>query len=321
MQENGDVMAELRASYDVATDVLATWRDDVLSGKPPILYPVGKGALAGIEIGPGLVTLIGGPPGAGKTALTMQILVDALRLTPTLRAIVCNVEMPPATLLDRQLARLSGIDLTTIRHRRLGSEHADRIKRAMSTLEPLCERFCFVRSPFDLQNVAESADDFHADLLVLDYIQRIMPPGKHGDRRGAVDASMSHLRKFADEGIAVVVVAAVARSRDSKGRSTYAEGLSLASFRESSELEFGADDAFILAPYGNGETMTLRHLKSRHGEPRDLSLHFDRKLQRFSSVSDAPEPVEATGERRPALTALWNRTPEAPDDDNESEHP
>src|SRR5262245_28806489 len=57
------------------------------------------------------------------------------------------MEMPPKVLLDRQLARLSGIDLSTIRHRRLGPEHTDRIERALSTLEPLAERLCFVQAP------------------------------------------------------------------------------------------------------------------------------------------------------------------------------
>ncbi len=125
------------AAFVCAADALAAWRDDVLSGKPPVLFQVGTGELARIEIGPGLVTLLGRAPGAGKTAFTMQAVIDALRMTETLRAVVCNVEMGPATLLDRQLARLSGIDLTLIRHRRLGADHADRIDQAMNTLEPL----------------------------------------------------------------------------------------------------------------------------------------------------------------------------------------
>src|SRR6516165_7455704 len=115
----------MNASYVCAADSLALWRDDVLSGKPPVLYPLGTGDLARLECGPGRVMLLGGAPGAGKTAFTMQAVVDALRLTPTLRAVVSNVEMGPAVLLDRQLARLSGIDLTLNRLRRLGAEHAD----------------------------------------------------------------------------------------------------------------------------------------------------------------------------------------------------
>jgi replicative DNA helicase len=300
-------MAE--AQYITGADALAGWRDDVLTGKPPVLYPVGAGELARLEIGPGTVWLLGGAPGAGKTGLAMQLLLDALRLTPTLRAAVCNVEMPPAVLLDRQLARLSGVDLSTIRHRRLTADHAGRIDQGLATLEELAERLCFVRPPFDLANVAATADAFDAGLLLLDYIQRIPPPGEHGDRRGAVDATMNYLRQFADAGVAVMVISAVGRGRDSKGRSSYTEGLSLASFRESSELEFGADDAFILAPDEDG--VILRHLKSRHGEPKDIDLVFDGKLQRF-----APRSAPAdTGKLQAALAALWNRTAPAGDEE------
>ncbi len=309
------------AKYQTAADVFDGWRDDVLTGSPPILYPVGAGELARIEVGPNLVTLFGGAPGGGKTALVMQMVVDALRLTPTLRALVCNIEMPASVLLDRQLARLSGIDLSSIRYRKLGAAHADRLDQAMNTLEHMAERLCFVRPPFDLGNVARSADACEADLIVLDYIQRIPPPGWSGDRRGSVDATMNYLRQFADAGIAVIVVAAVARTKDRKGRSSYdADGLSLASYRESSELEFGADDAFILTTDRQDvNRVTLRHLKARHTEAKDLQLRFDRPRQSFTPVE--PEAETARPSRRESrrlrskLAALWNRTAPAADDD------
>src|SRR5258708_35140980 len=167
-----------KAIFQCAADVMAGWRDDVLSGKAPVLYPVGAGELARLEIGPGLVMLLGGAPGAGKTAFTMQCVLDALRLTPDLRAVVCNVEMSPPVLLDRQLARLSGIDLTTIRRRRLGAEHAERVEQALATLEPLTERLAFSRQPFDLSNEVATADAFDAHLLLLDYIHRIPAAGE-----------------------------------------------------------------------------------------------------------------------------------------------
>jgi replicative DNA helicase len=294
------------AKFQPAADVLAGWRDDVLSGTPPTFYPIGAGELAPVEVGPGLVTLVGGPPGAGKSAFTMQVVVDALRLTPTLRAVVCNVEMPPPVLLDRQLARLSGIDATTIRYRRLGSEHADRIEAGLATLEPVCERLAFVRPPFDLANIAATSDAFDAGLIVVDYIQRVPPPGEHGDRRGSVDATMNYLRQFADAGVAVIVVAAVSRSKDKKGRSSYAsDALNLASYRESSELEFGADDAFILAQDGaDSDDVVLKHLKSRNGECRDIAMTFDRPVQRFTANGTAP----VAGKVRETLKKLWTKT-------------
>ncbi len=314
-------------NYTTAADVLDTWRDDILSGKPPTLFPIGAGELARLEVGPGLVTLIGGAPGAGKTAFAMQCVLDALRLTPTLRALVCNIEMPPPVLLDRELSRLSGVDLTAIRYRRLEAVHANRIDQAMNTLASVADRLCFVRAPFDLGNVAAAADAWGHDgplLLVLDYIQRIAPPGEHEHDRGRVNRTMDYLRQFADAGVAVIVVSAVGRSKDDKGRSSYGgDGLNLASFRESSELEFGADDAFILHPQGGDapdDLMRLKHLKSRHGECRDLMLRFDRKRQSFTpdTTGDVAPPADK-GKLRSALAALWQRTPAAAEGGDDDE--
>lgn len=305
------------ARFLTAADALAGWRDDVLSGKPPTLYTVGTGELERVELGPGLVVLLGGCPGAGKSALAMQFIIDALRLTPTLRAVVCSVEMAPAVLLDRQLARLSGIDLRAIRYRQLAAEHADRIDQAMNTLDLFAERLAFVRPPFDLENVAATADAFGADLLLLDYVQRIRAPGDHGDRRGAVDKMMDYLRQFADAGVAVLCVAAVARTKDRNGRSSYAaDGLNLASFKESGELEYGADSAYLLTPdSADGEGVTLRCLKDRNGEPRDIPLRFERRLQRFAPVDAGSTPRPDAGKLQSALASLWNRTRPAADDD------
>ena len=151
-------------------------------------------------------------------------------------------------------------------------------------------------------------------MLLLDYIQRIPPPGDHGDRRGSVDATMNYLRQFADaEGR--YRGRRLSRTKDSKGRSSYAgEGLNLASFRESSELEFGADDAFIIVP-GNEdvEQVVLRHLKARNAETQDMVLNFDGAHQRFQPVSGAA--VDAGGLSQ-ALISLWDRTHAADDDEN-----
>lgn len=118
-------------------------------------------------------------------------------------------------------------------------------------------------------------------------------------------------------GVAVIVVAAVARQKDSRGRSTYhGDTLTLASFRESSELEFGADDAFILVQDGKAkDRVVLRHLKARHSEPRDLTLQFDRKLQRFTSAPSIVNRIKPErGKLTKSLAAMWAATEPAADD-------
>jgi replicative DNA helicase len=305
------------AKYQTAADVFDAWRDALFSGAAPPLYAVGTGALATVEIGPGRVVLVGGLPGGGKTALAMQWVIDALRAVPTLRAVVANVEMSAAVLLDRQLARLSGVPLDAIAKRKLGAEHADRIDRGLATLESVADRLAFVAPPFDLGNIAATADDFGGALLTLDYLQRIRPPGEHADKRGSVDALMDYLRQFADAGCAVLAVSAVARTKDKRGRSSYVgDGLSLASFRESSELEYGADTAYVLVPgRDDPEAVTLRCLKHRHGEPVDVNLCFERRIQSFRPTEPAPATPADRGKLTASLRALWGSTPAAADDD------
>jgi replicative DNA helicase len=273
--------------------VLAGLVDGLTAGVPPRRFPVADPGtpLAGIEVAPGLVTLFGGAPGAGKTALVLQLAFDALRLTPGLRMAVCNVEMRPTALLERQLARVSGIPLAALRDRRVKPDDP-RLVLGLAALRPLAARTAFVRPPYTTANLAEVADAHGAELVAVDYVQRVGPGGEHASKKGQVDAVMDQARRIADAGVAVVLVAAVGRTRDQHGRAGYG-GLTLASFRESSELEYGADDAFLLTRQGDDGAAVLHHAKSRHGEPKDLHLRFNGAEQRF-------EPREEPKPKRPA---------------------
>ncbi|MDA0589731.1 MAG: AAA family ATPase [Planctomycetota bacterium] len=302
----------MTARFQTAAQLFDEWRDDLLSGKPPTLYRCREGALAGIQLGPGLVTLFGGPPAAGKTAFTMQLIVDALRLNPELRALVANVEVSTRVLLDRQLSRIGGLPFDRVRMRQLAAADSGRAEAAFEMIESISDRLAFVQAPFDLPNIAAAADAHNAGLLVLDYLQRIKPPGEHGDRRGSVDALMDYLRQFAEAGVAVVAVSSVGRQKDSRGRSSYdGDSLNLASFRESSELEFGADDAFMLTPADSHGISHLRHLKARHSEPQDIDLLFRGRYQQFEPVS---ESRESAGPLTAAICDLWHQTQAADDD-------
>ena len=310
-------------SFQPAADLLGDWRDSVLSGTPPTLYRVGDGELARLEIGPGLVTLLGGAPGAGKTALVMQFVFEALvresafgrwcAMSRWPLPFCSTANSPDSAGSTPETSGTAGSGPSTARPFRGECTPWSMSPTASPSFEP----------PFNLENVAQSADEFGANLLIIDYIQRVGSHGEHGDKRGAVDATMSYLRQFADAGVALIVVSAVGRSKDSKGRSSYVKGLNLASFRESSELEFGADDAFILAPDdgrdASPDRVVLKHLKSRHGETKDFFLTFDRRHQRFTPAEpDSPAPAE-TGKLQAALRAAWGRTPPAAEEGDDDE--
>jgi len=297
----------MTATYITAAEALARLRDDLASGEPPVRWPLGTGALGRIRFGPGAVLLLGGAPAVGKTALIGQLVCDALRLNADLRAVVGNVEMSPDALLERQLARVSGIPLTRLQERQLGPSDGDRLARGLATLGPLCDRLTFLRPPFSIANLADTADAADADLIVCDYVQRYDPPDGAADPRRAMGAVMSVLRTFAEAGCGVLVISALGRSKDARGRASYDEGLGLASFRETSELEYGADDAYILTRGDGDDERVLLHLKSRHGEQADVPLTFDGRLQRFTAADAGADGHASGGSAGVAarVAALW----------------
>jgi replicative DNA helicase len=319
-----------RAYFKAANDVFARWRDDIRSGTGPVIY---KHGFPYPEIGPGRVALIGAPPGRGKTAFVMQQSIEMLRFQPDLRVLVANCEMAPETLLDRQLARLSGLDAELVRRRQLRPEHEERIAAGVATLESVADRLAFMEAPYDIRNIAATVDAFRADVVVVDYIQRFTVPTEDVEARHRVNRTMDYLRQFANAGLAVIVISAVGRTRDKAGRSSYTgDGLSLASFRETSELEYGADDALILAPVDEDEpdVVRLSHLKARHGRQVDQEFHFDRAVQSFTLLSDPGAANDAgassglsagTGQStsRPSvaedLRRLWENRAEADQND------
>ena len=192
--------------------------------------------------------------------------------------------MPPAVLLNRQLARLSGIDLTIIQDRTFTDTTHEQLEAGLGELKTICERLGFVRGPFTMQNVAAAADESEPDILVLDYLQRFTSSAS-GDRRGGLDESMSFIRQFADAGACVFLASALARQKDAAGRATYRKSaMTLSAFRDSSEIEFGVDDAYILTAGKDPTQRTLLHLKSRNGQCRDIELDFDGAVQQFSAA-------------------------------------
>jgi replicative DNA helicase len=275
-------------TYLTGKALFDSWLADIKSGKPPLTWPSGDPVFENIEAGPSRIVLIAGPPGAGKTALFGQWVVGMLRANPGVRVLVANVEMPADALLTRQLARLSGIPLTTIGRRQVSASDARRLDDAASVIRSVIDRLAFAVDPHRLDAVAKAGADFGADILCLDYLQRIDPSGKANGMRERINLLMSELRRLADKGkVCILAAAAVSRSRDNRGRATYdGEHLSMASLRESGELEFGCDDCLILRPADDDtsatvRSMLLRHEKARYGEPKDVALVFDRSIQRF----------------------------------------
>ena len=313
----------MKANFITGTEALASWREDVLHGGRPVVYPVGPPEWSNVEVAPGQIMLVGGAPASGKTALTMQLVFEALARTPELRVIVGNVEMPPAALFDRQLARFTGYSATDIRLRQRDRLNPEALARGVDRIATLSKNLAYLTAPFSLENMAMSADAFQADLLVLDYLQRYAPPGDHAMLRGAINSVMSCLRAFADRDKAIIAVSAISRGRNDRGSTYDRSSLGLASYRESSELEYGCDTAWILAPDDNGLHFTC--VKNRFGEASDLLLNFDKPTQSFviapESLPEKPADTARNKLRRLTRKELHRRAQQTRSIENAADDP
>ena len=63
----------------IGADLLGSWLDDVETGTPPARFLIAS-PFASLDVRPGRLILLGGPPGTGKTAALLQVGIDLLRL-------------------------------------------------------------------------------------------------------------------------------------------------------------------------------------------------------------------------------------------------
>lgn len=242
--------------------------------------------LSSIPLVPGEMTLIGGAPGSGKTGLVYQLLFDALRYNPELNALSVNVEMSYFDLLDRQMSRLANVPLARIRAGTIDKRGAE-LAPAVEILRRVGPRIHYAEPPYVMPSIRATVDEVKPAILVVDYIQRIGVPG-HQDKRNEMNAALDELRRVADQGVAVLILSSLTRTKGKTGNG-YDNSTSLGSFRETGELEYAVDTAFIMsAVREKDEPFTkceLKNLKRRHGQRQDIELRADFSIQEFA---DAP---------------------------------
>lgn len=279
----------MTSNYTTGADLFGSWLTDVERGEPPVRFRL-PAPFASLDVRPGRLIMFGGAPGGGKTAALMQIGIDLLRLNDSARLLVANVEMVPALLVERVVSRLAAVPLTAISDRTLTPDQRDRVRVAVAALEPVAGRLAFLHAPFALEHVAAAGTAFGANALALDYIQRFTVGDAAKDKREQLEVAATVLRRFCDTGAAVLVASAVARQKGKTG-SSY-QGLNLASFRGSSELEYGCDGAYLFTP-GEAGAVVLTCEKNRFGAVADIVTLFDPITQTFTPAPSGLESFDA----------------------------
>ena len=262
---------------------------------------------------PGDMILLGGYASSGKTLLSITMAMAQAKAG--YKVGYYSLETSPQKMTDRQIAALSGVPLGRIKTRQFSEEEWGRFAQAASCAAATC--------PFDvIQAAGSTVDDITADaighgyqIIYVDYVQLVRAPGVRGSDRYAVVTAVSQgLKTFAQStGTAVVALAQLSRPEKSRDRAGKPVPPSMHSFRESGQLEQGADAAFLVYPSDpddNGSNRVFKIGKNKEGPRSKVELVFHGDTQTMAELA----PSVAAGlsaQGRAAKQANRNRARQA----------
>ena len=289
--ERGDT---LRAAPAFLRDALDRIDERIASG----------GALAGVATGyhdlddilggmrPGQLVVVGARPGGGKTALGLNVAVNAA--TAGEPVVFFSMEMPESEIAGRLLAMGSGVSMHSVtRGARLTADEVRRIAEAAG-------RGGFGGCDFYLDATPDqpagrlaavcrrAVRRFGAKLAVVDYLQLMRPENPRENRVQQVGMAARRVKQVAREcGIPVVLLCQL--NRQVEGRPDGKPRLS--DLRESGEIEQHADAVILLSSRADQpahqpvwETDVIV-AKNRNGPVAETSLAYRRAVMRFENLS------------------------------------
>ncbi len=233
-------------------------------------------------------------PSMGKTAMVLN-LAHNVAVGSGQPVLIFSLEMGKEQLVDRMLARESGVDAWALRTGNLTDADFEKIAHAMGTLS---EAPVYIDdSPgitvSDMRTKARrEAHQRPLGLVIVDYLQLMSGGTKFGGGDGNRTQEISEISRGL-KGIArelnVPVLALSQLSRSVESRNPQIP--QLADLRESGSIEQDADVVAFLyrEEYYNPETerkniMDVFIKKHRNGPTDSVELYFDREKQRIRSI-------------------------------------
>ena len=229
----------------------------------------------------------------GKTALALN-LAHNVAVESKQSVLLFSLEMSKEQLVDRMLARESGVDAWALRTGNLTDADFEKIGQAMGALSeaPIYIDDSPSITVSELRTKARrEAHNRELGLIVVDYLQLMSGGAKFGGDGNRVQeiSEISRGLKGVARELNVPVLALSQLSRSVESRSPQIP--QLADLRESGSIEQDADVvAFIYREdYYNPDT-DRRNItdifvkKHRNGPTGSLELYFDREKQRFRTL-------------------------------------
>lgn len=259
---------------------------------------------------PGLF-ILGAMPSVGKTTLAKQIADVVVEKHEDAACLFVSLEQSKGELRIKTLSRLSGVENRDMQRGRLdpASEGWKKVVEAKDTFASFAGRLQVLEgdrttTPDRIRLAAlQLRQKTHAArlLIVVDYLQIVPTDDQVADPRQKVDAVVSELRRIGRD-LDCTVLAIASINRASYGQS----GGTLAAYKESGAVEYGADIAAVMVEDKDKEKgeenylgvtrsykkVLLDVIKNRNGEKARVELRFFPAVSRFQEVGKGSLPEE-----------------------------
>lgn len=272
-----------RAGAATLTEMGERWRTKPAEKLVPTGFaPIDDALGGGLPVG---VHAIAAAPGAGKSALALQLAAGALLQCSESRVLWMRGEMTNDLLLSRLLACWSQMRPGTLYPITL----RDALRRAPDAeaaytdmVDMAGDRLVVVDPPITPSSIERWIDESSPTLLVVDYLQRVEVGGYH-DRRAELDHAMRRIGMASTRAdIPIVVVSSVA-----KGTTENSDIGAIT--KESNQLDFDAHTYWSLWTQGSKDArprrVLLKNNKSRSDEPVDTELWFHGSRQIYEQAA------------------------------------
>ena len=246
----------------------------------------------------GDLIILAARPSMGKTALALNMAINAASVTPGSVAIF-SLEMPSEQVAIRMMAAASEVSIHKLRTGTLNDEEWSKINEAVQKLKTyniFVDDTPGIKVSEMYAKARKLAKDEGLALIIVDYIQLIQATGKSDSRQQEVSEISRRLKAMARE-LNVPVIALSQLSRSVESRQDKRPVLS--DLRESGALEQDADLVLFLyrdAYYNREEDLDntredveLLLSKHRNGPTGKVVLAFEKDDNKFFGIRNIAE--------------------------------
>lgn len=224
-----------------------------------------------LYIAPGNYIVIGGRPSAGKTAFTLQIM---LNVSGKHKALYFSLETSPEIIFERLISCYAKIPLKSIKMRNLTDDQWLKAHQAFDTFSK--KRFSVIKAAgYGVEQIRSEIIRNKAEIAFIDYLTLIQSEGKNMlDKATNISIGLHNLAQ--QTGCVLIVLSQLNREGKNEPDMT--------SLRESGQIEQDADAILIISQDEDESERKIKIVKNKEGITGTIPFHFDGAFQTFYCI-------------------------------------